>query len=86
MVLRGAEGNPSAVGARVTLELSSGGTQTGELYAGSGYYGRSSATCFFGYPATNPPRKIRVRWPSGVTTSQEARSVGPIVGLTPTSP
>jgi hypothetical protein len=68
ILLRGPAGNPTAVGARITVELADGSTQTSEVYAGSGYYSQSTAACFFGYPDSNPPRNIRVRWPSGVTT------------------
>jgi hypothetical protein len=68
IVLRGPAGNPTAVGARITVELADGSTQTSEVYAGSGYYSQSTAACFFGYPDANPPKTIRVRWPSGVTT------------------
>jgi hypothetical protein len=53
------------------VELADGSTQTSEVYAGSGYYSQSSSACFFGYPSANPPKKIRVRWPSGLTTEHE---------------
>jgi len=66
--LRGAAGNPTGVGARITVELPGGATETSEVYAGSGYYSQSSPACFFGYPEAAPPRAIRVRWPSGETT------------------
>ena len=66
--LRGPSGNPTAVGARITVELADGSTQTSEVYAGSGYYSQSAAACFFGYPDVNPPKQVRVRWPSGATT------------------
>lgn len=66
--LHGPAGNPTGVGARVTLELADGSTQMAEIYAGSGYYSQSSAACFFGWIDGNPPRKVRVRWPSGNTT------------------
>jgi hypothetical protein len=69
--LRGAPGNPTAVGGRITVELADGSTQTSEVYAGSGYYSQSSPACFFGYPSTNPPKRIRVRWPSGVTSEHD---------------
>ena len=68
ILLRGPAGNPTAVGARITVELADGSAQTSEVYAGSGYYSQSTAACFFGYPDSNPPKKIRVRWPSGLTT------------------
>jgi hypothetical protein len=69
--LRGPPGNPTAVGARITVELADGSKQTAEVYAGSGYYSQSSPACFFGYAPANPPRKIHVRWPSGVTTEHD---------------
>jgi hypothetical protein len=69
--LRGSAGNRAAVGARITVELADGSTQTSEVYAGSGYYSQSTAACFFGYPDSNPPRRIQVRWPSGVTTAHD---------------
>ena len=68
ILLRGPAGNPTAVGARITVELTDGSSQTSEVYAGSGYYSQSTAACFFGYPEANPPKTIRVRWPSGITT------------------
>ena len=69
--LRGPAGNPTAVGARITVELADGSTQTDEVHAGSGYYSQSTAACFFGYPDSNPPKRIRVRWPSGATVAYE---------------
>jgi hypothetical protein len=68
ILLRGPAGNPTAVGARITVELADGSTQTSEVYAGSGYYSQSTAACFFGYPEGNSPKIVRVRWPSGGTT------------------
>ena len=63
--LRGQLGNPTAIGARLTLEFADGSTETAEVAAGSGYYSQSSSACFFGWPDANPPKTIRVRWPSG---------------------
>ena len=57
---------PSAPGSCVTL--ADGTTQSAEVFAGSGYYSQSTATCFFGWPDTNPPKALHVRWPSGITT------------------
>ena len=66
--LRGPPGNPTAVGACITVVLTDGSTQMSEIYAGSGYYSQSTAACFFGHPDANPPKKIHIRCPSGVTT------------------
>ncbi len=68
VALRGPRGNPTGIGARLTLELADHSTETSEIYAGSGYYSQSTAACYFGYLDSNPPKKIRVRWPSGLTS------------------
>ena len=69
--LRGPAGNPTAIGARVTLALNDGLIQLSEVAAGSGYYSQSSAACFFGYPDSNPPHHLSVRWPSGKTSEHD---------------
>ncbi len=66
--LRGPAGNPTAVGARITVEHGEGSPQVAEIYAGSGYYSQSTAACFFGWSDRDPPRRIRVRWPWGAET------------------
>jgi len=68
IALHGPPGNPTAVGARVEIGLADGSTQACEVHAGSGHTSQSSADCFFGYPDSNPPRRIRVRWPWGVSS------------------
>jgi hypothetical protein len=68
--LRGPPGNPDAIGARLSLELTDGTTETVEVQAGSGYYSQSSPASFFGYPDGNPPRALHVRWPDGTTVKQ----------------
>jgi hypothetical protein len=68
VALRGGAGNPSGVGARVTVDYSDGSSSTSEVHAGSGYFSQSAAACFFGYADSNPPKRIRVRWPSGAQT------------------
>jgi hypothetical protein len=71
IVLRGSRGNPSAIGARVSVELAGGASQVAEVHAGSGYMSQSSPSCFFGYPDATPPIRVRVRWPSGPSTLHE---------------
>ncbi len=68
--LKGAAGNPSAVGARITLRFADGSTQTGEIYAGCGLMSQSSASCFFGWLDGRPPTQIKVRWPGGTVTER----------------
>jgi hypothetical protein len=69
VALEGRPGNPHAVGARVTAEYADGATRTGEVCAGSGYYSQSAAALFFGWTDRNPLQRVRVRWPSGATTT-----------------
>jgi hypothetical protein len=73
--LRGPAGNPTGVGARVTLELADGTRSMREIHAGAGYYSQSTAACFFGWNNGNPPRTAHVRWTSG-STSQHAVPAG----------
>ena len=48
VALRGRDGNPTGIGAQVTMEFANHSTQTSEIYAGSGYYSQSPAACYFG--------------------------------------
>jgi hypothetical protein len=57
--------NPSAIGARVTVEFADGATRVAEISAGSGYFSQSEPAVFFGSPSSNPARRVRVRWPDG---------------------
>jgi hypothetical protein len=69
--LTGGPGNPTAVGARITADYNDGSTETGEVSAGAGYYSQSSSAVFFGYSDANPIRRIRVRWPTGASTTRD---------------
>jgi hypothetical protein len=80
--LQGAPGNPTAVGARLTVELADGSTQTAEVQAGSGYFSQSSATSFFGHPENTPVRRISVRWPDGTTSTTDAPPPASLITLT----
>jgi hypothetical protein len=86
VALRGAGGNPTAIGGQVTVVLGDGTTQTGEIAAGSGYLSQSSASVFFGFPETNPPREIRVRWPAGASSVHPWTSTGARVEITEPKP
>ncbi len=82
--LRGSGGNPAAIGARLTVEMSDGTSEGFEIAAGSGYASQSSATIFFGWPDANPPRRLRVRWPTGARSEQPLeRPAGTLTLSTP---
>jgi hypothetical protein len=70
VVLHGPPGNPTGVGARVSVRFADGSAETAEVHAGSGDYSQSSPACFFGYPDSNPPRTVQVRWPGGPAAEQ----------------
>lgn len=70
--LRGSVTNLRAIGARVTIALRDGSTQTAEVTAGSSYQSQSSADLFFGFPTGNAPVTAQVRWPDGRSTSHDA--------------
>jgi len=74
VVLRGPAGNPTAVGAQLTLHLADKSTQTSEAAAGSGYFSQSSSTLFFGYFDASPPTHLTIRWPDGHKTEQKFTS------------
>ena len=69
VTLKGKPGNPTAIGARISVELVDGAVQTGEVFAGSGFTSQSGAACFFGYSEATPPTRIRIRWPDGQSTT-----------------
>ncbi|MEX2188540.1 MAG: FG-GAP-like repeat-containing protein [Pirellulales bacterium] len=66
--LKGPSGNPTGVGARITVTDDSGRSQTGEIHAGGGYLSQSAAVAWFGAGGAKPAR-IEVHWPDGTTTS-----------------
>ena len=69
VVLQGSPLNNRGIGGRIEVILADGSKQTAEVNAGGGYLSQSSAKRFFGFPTSNPPRTIRVTWPSGRISS-----------------
>jgi hypothetical protein len=65
--LRGPAGNPTAIGARMTVAYRDGSTRLDEVFSNAGRYSQSSAARFVGFVSSNPPVEIRVAWPSGAT-------------------
>ncbi len=60
--LQGLAGNPTGVGARVTLLRKSGAKETQWITAGSGYLSQSTAAALFAV-AKDAPDRVIVRWP-----------------------
>ena len=67
--LRGREGNPDAIGARVVVESGDQIWQVSEVQAGGGYASQSTAAVFTSLRRERAAEsKIRIRWPSGAAT------------------
>ena len=64
VLLEGASCNRDAIGARVTLETSTGGL-TRTLHAGDGYLSQSSKWLHFGLGAETSVAGLEVHWPGG---------------------
>jgi hypothetical protein len=69
--LHGPAGNPTGIGARIEVTYADGTRLAAEVYAGSGFASQSTASAFFGSPTSNPPKTVRVRWPSGAASAEE---------------
>jgi len=65
--LKGAPGNPDAVGAQMRLGFGERWGPMREIHAGSGYWSQDSAVQVLGTP--QPPTQIQIRWPGGKTTT-----------------
>jgi enediyne biosynthesis protein E4 len=67
--LRGRAGNPTAVGARVSLRRSDGLVQTAEVAAGGGYLSQQPPSLYFGLGDSASIERLDIRWPDGQSTT-----------------
>ena len=67
--LAGPGGNPTGIGARVTMEYASGVTRVAEMSAGGGYLSQAPAVLYFSVPEGTAARSVSVRWPDGKTST-----------------
>ncbi len=77
--LRGGQGNPTGIGARVTAHVTGLRPQVREVAAGQGYLGQSVATLVFAGGAEGRVESIEVRWPDGSRSKHDAPTGDPIV-------
>ncbi len=73
--LKGRPGNPTGVGARVTLIFDNGSRQTREVAAGGGYLSQSSAAAVFGL-GQSKAKQIEVRWPGVAESTRQNIAAG----------
>ncbi len=71
--LKGKDGNPTAIGALLTLTFSDGSNQVRETHTGQGYLSQSSTETWFGLGNKNP-QSIDIRWPDGKRSSMKVES------------
>jgi len=67
--LSGSPGNPTAIGARVTIVFDEGPVQTAEVYAGGSYLSQSSSVLAFGRREGAVLDQSSVSWPDGNKSS-----------------
>ena len=78
--LRGIQGNPTAVGARITLHRPDGSKQVREVHAGEGYLTQNPATVRL--DGVTPNCRIDVAWPDGAQTQHPVSATKGRVTLT----
>ncbi len=81
--LHGRPGNPTAVGARVTVRVQDLPPQTAEVHSGGGYLSQSSSTLLFGVGAVGSADQVEVLWPDGHITSHRPQQSARVLHLTP---
>ncbi|MCH7685124.1 MAG: ASPIC/UnbV domain-containing protein [Planctomycetes bacterium] len=74
-------GNPTAVGARVTVRRSNGQQQTAEVYAGAGYLSQSAPVLFFGRDADSGEVDVTIRWPDATDSTHRVEGADNYVVL-----
>jgi hypothetical protein len=84
VTLKGKPGNPTAIGAMVSVQVRGIPKQTAEIHSGSGYLSQSVPTLFFGRGANSKsnPATISVVWPDGTRSEQSIPSgEGPQISI-----
>ncbi|MFP6858333.1 MAG: CRTAC1 family protein, partial [Roseibacillus sp.] len=72
--LAGPGGNPTGIGARVTMEYASGVTRVAEMSAGGGYLSQAPAVLYFSAPEGTAAKSVSVRWPDGKTSTEAVKA------------
>ena len=80
--LSGATGNPTALGAKVTVAAKGLAPQTAEIYGGSSYLSQSSSDLIFAVPKGNEePVSVTVEWPDGKKSTTQAEAEAKFLAL-----
>ena len=84
--LQGKPGNPTAVGARVTIHLDDGSKQTAQVQAGGGYLAQSTSALYFSPGPNRQIKNIQTRWPNGKSTITPVTADQQSIAITYPSP
>ena len=79
--LKGPKGNPTVIGAHVTVRIPNFNVQSAEIYGGSGYLSQSEAILYFAAPELAKTVSITVRWPDGSEDQQDIELLNPKVEI-----
>ena len=86
LALRGVAGNVEAIGARITIEDSSGVRRWRERASGAGYLSSNDPRIVVGLGDADGPARVSVRWPSGRSSTFEGLLPGRYWTLDASSP
>jgi hypothetical protein len=70
--LRGATGNPTALGARIRVEFDTKQTLAEEIYGGGGYLSQSPASLSFSIPDGAKKMNLTINWPDGSESQHQS--------------
>ncbi len=84
--LQGRKGNPTAVGARITVQSDDGTTQCAETYAHSGSGDAAGGIVRFGLGSKRRANRVEVRWPNGANSTHQAVGQGEVLLLEEPAP
>ncbi len=73
--------NPAGIGSRLTL-VTTGGTFTRDVRAGSGYLSGDPSRVHFGFPAGTQVQRLEVRWPDGFQSVVDVTNAPALLTLT----
>ena len=79
--LMGTRSNRSAIGARVSVRLAGGRTQTDEVRGGGSYLSQNDLRLHFGLGAAREVERIDVSWPSGARQMLQRQPVNQVLTI-----
>ncbi|MGJ8652427.1 MAG: FG-GAP-like repeat-containing protein [Opitutaceae bacterium] len=79
--LKGAKGNLTAIGARVTFKAANINMQSAEIYGGSGYLSQSEPVLYFAAPELAQSAQVTIQWPDGSEEQRDIDLTDPVIEI-----